>query len=107
MSWWTIGLALWLCPALVIGIALRIAVRRAPQWRSGETIGFWRDAEGTVWYPFEVKADLFAPGVKEITELLAPNAHEPTLEIEAQETSIDVFRPRPPPLPPAAAPSGL
>ena|SRR5689334_1783445 len=105
MSWWIIGLALWLCPALLVGMALLVVARRSPSTPTQASMGFWRDAQAEVWTMADAEAAAHsAPGAA--LAFFERDLRWPTLELEPQAVSVSGLRPLLPPLPPAPAPSG-
>jgi hypothetical protein len=102
MFWWIIGLVVWLCPALIVGMAVLIIVRRAPETRTQEAMGFWWDAQAKVWNPGDIK-DAAHPAAGAVAELFDEDVRWPILETDALRASMDRFQPLLPGLPPAPA----
>jgi hypothetical protein len=105
MSWWIIGLALWLCPALVVGVALLRTARRRQSARKEETVGFWWDAQGKLWNPADTEAAAHSL-VGPVLERLDEQVSWPTPEVNAPAASASPFRPLLPSLLPTSVPAG-
>jgi hypothetical protein len=105
MSWWIIGLGVWLSPALLVGAALLVVARRPPSTATPGSMGFWWDAQARVWNPADAQA-IAHSATEAAVDLFEADVRWPTSEIDAEEATMGRFRPLLPPAPPAPAPCG-
>jgi hypothetical protein len=102
MLWWIIGVAVWVCPAVVVGTALHIAARRRA--REEQALGFWWDAQATVkvWHVAEAAGTPHraAGAVADVSK--TGGGPDPAASAKG---AMGAFRSLLPPTPPAATPT--